>query len=231
MLCLGCVKLSFLREQSCGVSFGRLIRSSRAARWPPSSRSPALSPRTPRVSATQHSVSRWGGTMPSTMPFQRRETSPQRRCVPAFSSRSPSLVKEAVLTPRLSRQVLIGYWTPKYNWLPSLFLLFFVVAVNLIHVRAYGEVRPSLFLVLPWHELTVSRTLRAARVLAFAAQDYRHRHLLLPRHRRYALFDLLKPQTFSNSALLRAVNAGGNVDGEYSTSSSSVSRRTEPARR
>lgn len=90
---------------------------------------------------------------------------------------------------------------------------------------------PVSLLVLPWHELTVSRTLRAARVLAFAAQDYRHRHLLLPRHRRYALFDLLKPQTFSNSALLRAVNAGGNVDGEYSTSSSSVSRRTEPARR
>ncbi|GAA5993051.1 hypothetical protein JCM10908_003079 [Rhodotorula pacifica] len=36
-------------------------------------------------------------------------------------------------------QVVVGYWTDNLTWLPSLFFLFFLVAVNLIHVRAYGE--------------------------------------------------------------------------------------------
>ena len=31
------------------------------------------------------------------------------------------------------------YWTSHLTWLPSLLFLFFVLAVNLIHVRAYGE--------------------------------------------------------------------------------------------
>ncbi|GAA5845003.1 hypothetical protein JCM9279_005401, partial [Rhodotorula babjevae] len=69
-------------------------------------------------------------------------------------------------------QVLIGYWTPKYNWLPSLFLLFFVVAVNLIHVRAYGELEYWLSLL---------------KIIAIVIFFF----------------------------LGIAVNAGGNVDGEY----------------
>ncbi|GAA5992214.1 hypothetical protein JCM5350_000642 [Sporobolomyces pararoseus] len=36
-------------------------------------------------------------------------------------------------------QVIISYWTPHLNFLPSLFFLFFLVAINLIHVKAYGE--------------------------------------------------------------------------------------------
>ncbi|GAA5884977.1 hypothetical protein JCM16303_006501 [Sporobolomyces ruberrimus] len=36
-------------------------------------------------------------------------------------------------------QVIVGYWTDRLTWLPSLFFLFFLVAINLIHVRAYGE--------------------------------------------------------------------------------------------
>ncbi|BGP39401.1 Basic amino-acid permease [Rhodotorula kratochvilovae] len=36
-------------------------------------------------------------------------------------------------------QVLVEYWTSSYTWLPSLFFLFFLVGVNLIHVKAYGE--------------------------------------------------------------------------------------------
>ncbi|ORY43937.1 amino acid permease/ SLC12A domain-containing protein [Leucosporidium creatinivorum] len=38
-------------------------------------------------------------------------------------------------------QVLMDYWLPNghLNWLPSLFFLFFLVGINLIHVRAYGE--------------------------------------------------------------------------------------------
>ncbi|GAA5850411.1 hypothetical protein JCM3766R1_007185 [Sporobolomyces carnicolor] len=36
-------------------------------------------------------------------------------------------------------QVIVAYWTPHLNWLPSLFFLFFLVAINLIHVKAYGE--------------------------------------------------------------------------------------------
>ncbi|GAA5944698.1 uncharacterized protein JCM15063_000835 [Sporobolomyces koalae] len=36
-------------------------------------------------------------------------------------------------------QVIIGYWTSHLTWVPSLVFLFFLVAVNLIHVRAYGE--------------------------------------------------------------------------------------------
>ncbi|GAA5825423.1 hypothetical protein JCM3770_002130 [Rhodotorula araucariae] len=36
-------------------------------------------------------------------------------------------------------QVLVEYWTSSYTWLPSLFFLFFLVGVNLFHVKAYGE--------------------------------------------------------------------------------------------
>ncbi|GAA5971453.1 hypothetical protein JCM21900_002210 [Sporobolomyces salmonicolor] len=36
-------------------------------------------------------------------------------------------------------QVLMQYWTDHLTWLPSLFFLFFVVAINLINVKAYGE--------------------------------------------------------------------------------------------
>ncbi|GAA6014386.1 hypothetical protein JCM11491_007036 [Sporobolomyces phaffii] len=36
-------------------------------------------------------------------------------------------------------QVIVRYWTSNLTWLPSLFFLFFLVAINLIHVRAYGE--------------------------------------------------------------------------------------------
>lgn len=43
-------------------------------------------------------------------------------------------------------QVLMEYWLPNgnLNWLPSLLFLFTLVAVNLIHVRAYGEVSSAL---------------------------------------------------------------------------------------
>ncbi|GAA5925996.1 hypothetical protein JCM3775_005171 [Rhodotorula graminis] len=69
-------------------------------------------------------------------------------------------------------QVLIGYWTPKYNWLPSLLFLFFVVTVNLVHVRAYGELEYWLSL------------LKIVAIVIFFFLGI-------------------------------AVNAGGNVDGEY----------------
>ncbi|GAA6061885.1 hypothetical protein JCM10212_000526 [Sporobolomyces blumeae] len=36
-------------------------------------------------------------------------------------------------------QTVIGYWTGNLTWLPSLCFLFFIVTINLIHVRAYGE--------------------------------------------------------------------------------------------
>ncbi|GAA6017271.1 hypothetical protein JCM10207_003673 [Rhodosporidiobolus poonsookiae] len=36
-------------------------------------------------------------------------------------------------------QVLMQYWTDRLTWLPSLLFLFFLLAVNLIHVKAYGE--------------------------------------------------------------------------------------------
>lgn len=35
--------------------------------------------------------------------------------------------------------VVLGYWTEHYTWLDSLFFLLFLLLVNLIHVRAYGE--------------------------------------------------------------------------------------------
>lgn len=39
-------------------------------------------------------------------------------------------------------QLLMDYWIPSghLDWLPSLFFLAFLVGVNLIHVKAYGEV-------------------------------------------------------------------------------------------
>ena len=36
-------------------------------------------------------------------------------------------------------QVLMEYWTDRLTWLPSLLFLFFLLAMNMIHVRAYGE--------------------------------------------------------------------------------------------
>lgn len=37
-------------------------------------------------------------------------------------------------------QVIVEYWTDHLTWLPSLFFLFFLLAINMIHVKAYGEV-------------------------------------------------------------------------------------------
>lgn len=39
-------------------------------------------------------------------------------------------------------QILMNYWLPtgNLNWLPSLCFWAFLLALNLIHVRAYGEV-------------------------------------------------------------------------------------------
>ncbi|KAK4706089.1 hypothetical protein P7C70_g96, partial [Phenoliferia sp. Uapishka_3] len=36
-------------------------------------------------------------------------------------------------------QLLIAYWHDRYTWLASLFFLLFLVLVNFIHVKAYGE--------------------------------------------------------------------------------------------
>ncbi|GAA6036035.1 hypothetical protein JCM8097_006575 [Rhodosporidiobolus ruineniae] len=36
-------------------------------------------------------------------------------------------------------QVIIEYWTDRHAWVASLIFLFFLLAVNLVHVRAYGE--------------------------------------------------------------------------------------------
>ncbi|GAA5827450.1 hypothetical protein JCM5353_002103 [Sporobolomyces roseus] len=36
-------------------------------------------------------------------------------------------------------QVIVEYWTDHLTWLPSLFFLFFLLAINMIHVKAYGE--------------------------------------------------------------------------------------------
>ena len=33
----------------------------------------------------------------------------------------------------------MNYWNVQLNWLPALIFLFFITAINLIHVRAYGE--------------------------------------------------------------------------------------------
>lgn len=36
-------------------------------------------------------------------------------------------------------QLIMSYWTDKYNWLPAIFFWVFLVSVNLIHVKLYGE--------------------------------------------------------------------------------------------
>ena len=36
-------------------------------------------------------------------------------------------------------QVLMEYWTDKLTWLPSLCFFFFLTGLNMIHVKAYGE--------------------------------------------------------------------------------------------
>lgn len=45
-------------------------------------------------------------------------------------------------------QVIVEYWTDHLTWLPSLFFLFFLLAINMIHVKAYGEVSVSQYPVL-----------------------------------------------------------------------------------
>jgi AAT family amino acid transporter len=74
-----------------------------------------------------------------------RDATPLILNVPALSTKAIGwnyAFNDAISTAGdlTAAQVLMEYWTDKLTWLPSLFFLFFLVAINLIHVRAYGEV-------------------------------------------------------------------------------------------
>ena len=73
-------------------------------------------------------------------------------------------------------QLLLAYWHDRYTWLASLFFLLFLVLVNFIHVKAYGEV--STF---PFGWLLDVDEAHSARILALTAEGHHNRDLLLPR--------------------------------------------------
>ena len=45
----------------------------------------------------------------------------------------------SVASDLTAAQLVLSFWTDRYTWLVSLFFWVFLVAVNSIHVRAYGE--------------------------------------------------------------------------------------------
>ena len=117
-------------------------------------------------------------------------------------------------------QVIISYWTPHLNFLPSLFFLFFLVAINLIHVKAYGEVSSFsapflLFFFLLFWFLSVSPL----------QNQWMLTHLFSTLQLEYWL-SLLKVVSIVIFFFLGiAVNCGGNTAGEYSMSPIVLSSR------
>ena len=45
----------------------------------------------------------------------------------------------SVASDLTAAQLVLAFWTDNYTWLASLFFWVFLVGVNAIHVRAYGE--------------------------------------------------------------------------------------------
>ena len=45
----------------------------------------------------------------------------------------------SVASDLTAAQLVIGFWTERFTWLVSIFFWLFLVIINSIHVRAYGE--------------------------------------------------------------------------------------------
>ena len=83
----------------------------------------------------------------------------------------------SVASDLTAAQLVLQYWTTWHTWVISLIFWVFLVGVNSIHVRAYGELGMSLCTC---RILWVLTAVQSRRILARLSQSYHRHHLHHP---------------------------------------------------